>query len=122
MRLQRVILRVADMERSVAFWSDEFGLDVVFSGGAFTFLDGGGTQLVLNEVESPSEDTSLTEIVFEFDEVVAASSELSQRGVDFDVELRPVTSDGERDLPAAHFRDPDGHLASITGWADGSRS
>ena len=57
-----------------------------------------------------------TEIVMEFDDVRAAYEELSGRGVPFEIELRPVTSDGERDLLAAHFRDPDGHVASVTGW------
>jgi hypothetical protein len=52
----------------------------------------------------------------EFDDVRAAYEELSGRGVPFEIELRPVTSDGERDLLAAHFRDPDGHVASVTGW------
>jgi hypothetical protein len=41
-------------------------------------------------------------------------------GVPFEVEPRPVTSDGERTLLAAHFRDPDGHLVSVTGWVDGA--
>lgn len=31
-----------------------------------------------------------------------------------------VASDGGRDLFAAHFYDPDGHLVSLSGWVDGS--
>jgi hypothetical protein len=42
---------------------------------------------------------------------------MATRGVPFEVELRPVSTDGERQLLAAHFRDPDGNLASLTGWA-----
>lgn len=118
MRLQRVILRVTDMERSVAFWSGEFGLDVTFSGGSFTFLDGGGTQLVLNEVDALPDDTSQTEIVFEVEDVIATHAEMSDRGVTFEVELRAVTSNGGQDLLAAHFLDPDGHLSSLTGWVN----
>lgn len=118
MDIARLILRVTDMDRSVDFWSRRVGLDVVFDGGPFTFLDGGGVQLALNLVDGPVEDTSLTEIVFEVDDVMAAHSEMSERGVPFEVEPRPVTSDGERDLVATHFRDPDGHLASITGWVE----
>ena len=76
------------MERSVAFWSGEFGLDVTFSGGSFTFLDGGGTQLVLNEVDALPDDTSQTEIVFEVEDVIATHAEMSDRGVTFEVELR----------------------------------
>lgn len=118
MDIARLILRVTDMDGSVEFWSETVGLDVVVEGGPFTFLDGGGVQLALNAVDGPVEDKSLTEIVFEVEDVRAAHSEMSDRGVPFEIELRPVTSDGEKDLLAAHFRDPDGHYASITGWVE----
>lgn len=91
------------------------------SSGTFAFLDGGGLQLVLNQVDDVPEDASLTEIVLEFDDVEAAHVELTGRGVTFEVSLRPVTRAGDRDLLAAHFRDPDGHLASVTGWVDSDR-
>lgn len=116
MEIARVILRVTDMVQSVAFWTQIVGLDIGSEVGPFTFLEAGGVQLVLNEVEGPVEDPSLTEIVFETDDFAAVHADLRSRGVPFEVEPRPVTSDGERDLLATHFRDPDGHLASITGW------
>lgn len=118
MNIARLILRVTDMDSSVEFWSEKVGLDVAFAGSPFTFLDGGGVQLALNVVDGPVDDGSMTEIVFESDDVMSAYSEMSERGVPFEIEPRPVTSDGERDLLAAHFRDPDGHVASITGWVD----
>lgn len=116
MRIGQVILRVADLDQSVAFWTERVGLALTMRAGTFAFLDGGGPQLALNQVEERPTDGSLTEIVFEVDDVRAAHAELVGRGVPFEVELRPVTSDGERDLLAAHFHDPDGHLASLTGW------
>lgn len=119
MRIARIILRVTDMDRSLAFWSQEVGLDVQFAAGEFAFLDGQGVQLALNRVEELPRDDTMTEIVFEVDDVTATFNALRERGVDFEVELRPVTSDGDRDLLAAHFYDPDGHVASITGWVDG---
>jgi hypothetical protein len=67
-------------------------------------------------VEQRPDDSSLTEIVLGADDVRASYDELADRGVAFEIELRPVTSDGNHELWAAHFRDPDGHLASITGW------
>jgi len=116
MRIGQVILRVSDLERSLAFWSDTVGLDLTLQAGTFAFLDGGSVQLTLNEVDSTVEDPSLTEIVFELDDIRAGHVELLGRGVPFEVEPRPVTKEGSRELWAAHFRDPDGHLASVTGW------
>lgn len=116
MRIAQIILRVRDIEGSVRFWSNVVGFDVSMKTDVFAFLDGDGVQLLLNEIDTPPADESLTEIVIEFDDVRTAYTELADRGVPFEVELRPVTSDGERELHAAHFRDPDGHLASISGW------
>ncbi len=36
--------------------------------------------------------------------------------VEFRVEPREVMRQGDRALHAADFRDPDGHVLSITGW------
>jgi catechol 2,3-dioxygenase-like lactoylglutathione lyase family enzyme len=107
---------VSDLQASIDFWCETVGLELSMSAGAFAFLDGGGVNLVLNQVDEVPQDGSLTEIVFESDDVRSTYGDLVERGVPFEVELRPVTSDGERELWAAHFRDPDGHLASVTGW------
>lgn len=116
MQIHRVILRVADLEKSAEFWTEKVGLELAGKGGGFAFLGRGGPQLVLNRIDEVPDDSSLTEIVFQEDDVRAAYDVLAGRGVPFEVELRPVTSDGSHELLAAHFRDPDGHLASLTGW------
>lgn len=118
MRIGRLILRVSDLDRSVEFWSELVGLEVSDRAGSFAFLDGGGVQLALNQVSDAPKDVSLTEVVLESDDVRASYDDLAARGVPLDVALRPVMSDGSRQLLAAHFRDPDGHLCSVTGWAD----
>lgn len=110
------MIRVADLERAIEFWTGKVGLELTARGRPFAFVDGGGVQLALNEVDDPPDDSSLTEIVLAVEDVRKAYDELSGRGVPFEVELRPVTSDGNHELWAAHFRDPDGHLASLTGW------
>ncbi|HET9258729.1 MAG TPA: VOC family protein [Acidimicrobiia bacterium] len=116
MDIARIILRVSDLERAVGFWKDQVGFEVVMDAGAFVFLGSGPAQLVLNGVDEVVEDESLTELVIEVEDIGTAHAEMSDRGVPFEVEPRMVTGDGERELWAAHFRDPDGHLASITGW------
>jgi catechol 2,3-dioxygenase-like lactoylglutathione lyase family enzyme len=115
-RISRLILRVADLQRAIDFWSSTVGFAVVQTFENFAFLDGGPIQLVLNEAEGVTSEESLTEIVIEFDDVRAAYDEMAGRGVPFEVDLRSVTGDETRQLLAAHFRDPDGHLASVTGW------
>lgn len=118
MRVGQLILRVDDLDRAVGFWRDVVGLSLSMRAGSFAFLDAATVQLTLNQVDGRAPDESLTEVVFEVDDVRSAFQELSGRGVPFEVELRPVTSDGERELWAAHFHDPDGHLASVVGWVE----
>jgi catechol 2,3-dioxygenase-like lactoylglutathione lyase family enzyme len=116
MRIGQIILRVEDLERSVRFWSQSLGFDVTMQSGSFAFIDANGIQLAINEIDDVPDDESLTEIVIEVEDIRSSYRELSDRGVPFEVEPRAVTSDGERELWAAHFHDPDGHLGSVVGW------
>ncbi|HEX2405061.1 MAG TPA: VOC family protein [Acidimicrobiia bacterium] len=121
MRLSNIILRVADIGESVAFWRDLVGLDLSWSGDEFAFFAIGDNQLTLNQPLVFEDQASDTEIVFEAEDVHSAVSAMRERGVPFEVEPRAVTTDGERTLYAAHFRDPDGHVASVTGWVEGTQ-
>lgn len=115
MHVSSVILRVSDLDRGVEFWSGLVGLPVTSRAPGFAFLDGGAIHVVLNLVGTVPPG-SLTEVVLEVDNVVTTHVEMVERGVPFEIDLRPVTGDEARQLHAAHFRDPDGNLASLTGW------
>lgn len=121
LRVSHVILRVSNMARSVAFYRNGVGMTVQSANDEFAALDGGGVTLLLNKPERPPGGesaglASLTEIVLEVPDVRSAYEAFKARGVAFRVDPRPVTSDGSRDLLAADFRDPDGHVLSLTGW------
>lgn len=117
-RLAHVILRVADLARATAFWGGVLGLPSLGGGGAFAFHDAGGTRIALNTVDGgdPGAADSTTEVVLEVDDPRATYAAWAERGVVFEVALRSVMETGGRSLLAAHFRDPDGHLVSLTGW------
>lgn len=117
MKVSYIILRVLDMDRSVAFYRDRVGFPVLSTSPAFSFLDAGSIKLALNATGADQgPDSSLTEIVLEVDDVAAHHAALAERGVPFEVEPREVMRAEGSALLAAHFRDPDGHLMSITGW------
>lgn len=92
------------------------GFGMSMQAGDFAFLDAGDIQLTLNQIGEVHPDESLTEVVIEVDDLMRSYRELSARGVSFEVEPRAVTGDGQRELWATHFRDPDGHVASIVSW------
>ena len=116
-RMSNVILRVSDLDRSLAFYRDVLAMRVLGTGGAFAFLDGEGVTLALNATGDPYPDNCrLTEVLFEVPDVAAEYAALREAGVEFRVEPRVVMAAGDRPLLAADFSDPDGHVLSITGW------
>jgi catechol 2,3-dioxygenase-like lactoylglutathione lyase family enzyme len=119
-RISNIILRVEDLERSLAFYRDRLGMTALGSSESFAFLSGGGVTLVLNAIGADMEENppGLVEVVFEVDDVEATYEALSGAGVPFRLEPRVVMNDGGRDLMAADFRDPDGNVLSITGWRE----
>ena len=112
--MSNVIIQVSDMDRSIDFYEGILGLSVQGRGGDFVFLDAGAVTLVLAPVESHV-DPGDTEIVLEVSDIDETHARLAAQ-VDFRIAPRPVTQAGDRILHAADFRDPDGHILSITGW------
>lgn len=104
------------MERSLEFLEQLVGLPVLQREKSFSFLDGGSVRIGLNEVAERQHAESDTEIVLVVEEPEEVYAAMAQRGVPFEIELRPVVEHEGRRLVAAHFRDPDGHLWSVTGW------
>ena len=121
MRLSNVILRVSDLADarlcSGVTWSGSTCAGQATSSPSSPSARASSLSISHLVFE---DQTSETEIVFEVEDVHSVISEMRERGVPFDVEPRAVTSDGERTLFASHFRDPDGHVASVTGWVEGA--
>jgi catechol 2,3-dioxygenase-like lactoylglutathione lyase family enzyme len=121
LRASRIILRVTDLQKSLAFYRDQVGLSVQSATPEFAVLDGGGGALVmLNQVAAAKPSSglaALTEIVLESTDIMATYERMKTRGVAFRIAPRVVTTDGVRDMLACDFRDPDGHVLSIAGWA-----
>ena len=118
LRISNIILRVEDLERSLAFYRDLLGITVLGSSESFAFLNGGGVTLALNAIGADMEANppGLVEVVFEVDDIDATYAALSGAGVPFRLEPRVVMNSEGRDLVAADFRDPDENVLSITGW------
>jgi catechol 2,3-dioxygenase-like lactoylglutathione lyase family enzyme len=118
----RIIVRVTNLEKSIAFYRDRVGLPVQSTFGEFALLDGGGIGLMLHQVARQSSGPStglaaLTEIVLESPDVFASYDAMKARGVVFRFSPQVATTDGKtRDFYVADFRDPDGHVLSIGGW------
>jgi catechol 2,3-dioxygenase-like lactoylglutathione lyase family enzyme len=117
----RVIIRITSLKESIAFYRDQVGLPLQTTFDEFAVFGGGAMTLMLQQVERKSTGPStglsaLTEVVLESADVMKSYQEMKARGVVFLREPFAATMDGSRVLYAAPFKDPDGHILSITGW------
>lgn len=118
MKISSIILRTHNVDRSTTFWSESVGMEIISQSPSFVFLDGGSVQLILSAIETPVTDESLTEVVFQSEDVRETHKAMVERGVPFEIELRTIMSADGRDLLGAHFRGPDGHYGTLTGWVE----
>ena len=115
-----VVLIVADLERSLAFYLDLLGLELGHRSGAYAQLATGRTRLALYERDAmaatlgrpigpPGDDTPGFELGFKVDDVDAAFAELVRGGA------RPAAPPTDRlwGQRTAYLRDPDGHLIEL---------
>jgi catechol 2,3-dioxygenase-like lactoylglutathione lyase family enzyme len=124
-----VVLIVADLDRSLAFYVDRLGLTLNHRSGPYAQLATGRTRLSLYQREAmaetlgvslraPDADAPGFEIGFKVADVDAAHAELADAGVPSVV--APTTRPwGQR---TAYLRDPDGHLIELAQdgvWAEG---
>ncbi len=115
-KVGQVILPVKDLAKSIAFYQDTLGMKVKhIIPEEFAFFDGGGVELALRRNER-SLPPDATEIVLQVPDVQAMFELLKTKGVSFSYSPRAVTGNEVSELYATDFRDPDGHVLSITSW------
>ncbi len=117
-RVSHVIMFVADLERSIAFYRDLLGLRPRFAEHGYAEFDTGGTRFALYERsrvpglvrrrwEPPAAPGS--EVVFEVEDAAAEAERVRRAGVE--VLAGPVDRPwGHRTV---HLLDPDGHLLEL---------
>ena len=111
-----LIIMVSDLDRSLKFYRDTLGLKATGGvAGEFAFLQWGGITLALRETDRPITKCSC-EISFSTSDVRTSYDELKKKGIAFTQPLRAVTGNAEQEMLASDFRDPDGHILSISGW------
>jgi catechol 2,3-dioxygenase-like lactoylglutathione lyase family enzyme len=115
-----VVLVVADLERSLKFWTGVLGLRLGHRSGGYAQLDTGRTRIALYEraamsetlgrsLRAPDREAPAFEVGFKVADVDAAFAALVARGAE--PEVAPTDRPwGQR---TAYLRDPDGHLVEL---------
>jgi catechol 2,3-dioxygenase-like lactoylglutathione lyase family enzyme len=107
-RISAVTLKVADMKKSVQFYQDLLGLEVVYHGASFTSLRIPNTRFSFVNLQLGSPRPEWGRVIFHVSDVDAFWACLKQSGFQPD---RPEDATwGERYF---HVHDPDGHELSF---------
>lgn len=104
-------LDVADLERALAFWHGTLGVPVKLRTETLAELQTETVLVVLRASEAPATGPGPA-LGWEVEDLESAAAELEAKGV----ELEPALDDGMGGR-RRRFRDPDGHLLELVGWA-----
>ena len=126
MRTLHIGLRVADLDRSLAFYTS-VGYEVVGEVpdtdlGHLTMLKLPGDEFVSIEIVHDPDgapvatDTRLSHLVIQVDAMDVALAELAARGIAVDA---PTSPDGSDDLRTTWIVDPDGNRIELVQWPAG---
>ncbi|SDE28708.1 glyoxalase/bleomycin resistance/dioxygenase family protein [Glycomyces harbinensis] len=108
-------LVVADLQRSVEFYTDALGLQVADQTDEAAVLDAGfGKILLWERPDAPPGETGVMHLTFEVGDIDATFAEMNEAGVEFLHLPRTALLGKNYQMRAAAFRDPDGHGLAIT--------
>ncbi|WP_344469381.1 VOC family protein [Glycomyces lechevalierae] len=108
-------LVVADLQRSVEFYTDALGLQIADRTEEAAVLDAGfGKILLWERPDAPPGETGIMHLTFEVGDIDATYQEMNQAGVEFLHLPRTALLGQNFEMRAASFRDPDGHGLAIT--------
>jgi predicted enzyme related to lactoylglutathione lyase len=114
MRVTMISLGVRECARSIPFYRDVLGLEMIGKPGEVTMFRAGDVTIVLNEPSGKSAKGGLAgtvEVIFPVESVAAAHTDLKKRGATFLAGPHEVTEG----LWAATLTDPDGHRMTVLG-------
>ena len=114
LRVSMIALGVTDMARSIKFYNETLGLQLVGKPAEVTLVRAGDVTIALNYPLGRTAGNAIAgavEVIFPVESVAASYSDLVKRGCRFIREPREVTPS----LWAATFTDPDGHQLTILG-------
>ncbi|GAB4008603.1 hypothetical protein GCM10029992_65430 [Glycomyces albus] len=108
-------LIVADLQRSIEFYSDALGLSITDRTDEAAVLDAGfGKILLWERPDAPPGETGVMHLTFEVGDIDAAFTKMNDAGVEFMHLPRTALLGQNYEMRAAAFRDPDGHGLAIT--------
>ncbi len=114
LKVSMISLGVKDTARSIAFYAQTLGMQMIGQPGEVTLFQAGSVQIALNHPlgdASGSVMVGAVEVIFSVEGVAAAHRQLAERGCTFIRDPHEVFAG----TWAATLTDPDGHRLTILG-------
>lgn len=115
--LQQLALTCTDIDRSIAFYRDKLGLQLLFVSNGMAFFDLGGTRLMIAADPARRNLPRPTSVVyFDAPDFERALGRLRAAGIPLTGGVEAVQHTNRGDLKLQQFEDPDGNMLAIMGW------
>lgn len=111
--IAQISVTARDVARAAAFYRDTLGLRHLFDAGPLSFLECGGTRLMISRPEAPEFDHPSSILYLDVADIAGAHATLVSRGVAFEGEPHVVAPLAASDLWMAFFRDSEGNLLAL---------
>ena len=112
--IEQIAINAHDIERATAFYRDKLGMKFLFSAPpSLAFFDCDGIRLMLSPPPQPEFDHPGSIIYFKVDDIQAAHTTLTERGVVFLQEPGLVADMGTYNLWIASFRDSENNVLAL---------
>lgn len=113
-QIGQIAVPVSDIDRAIAFYRDVLGMRFLFRAPpGLGFFDCNGVRLLLDAPAKKQEKDTSSIIYFKVDDLQAAYTTLSERGVVFEQKPELVARMPDHELWMAFFRDPDANLLAL---------
>jgi len=112
-QIGQIAVNVHDLERAVVFYRDILGMQFLFQVPNMAFFDCKGVRIMLSVPETPELDHPSSIIYFNVDDLDAAFTTLSGRGVAFADKPHLIARMPDHDLWMAFFRDSEANMLAL---------
>ena len=110
----QIAIAISDLNKSVDFYKNILQLELLFEvPPGLAFFNCGGTRLMLTTLQGEEKDHHTSVIYYKVDDIKAATSDLLDKGVDFEREPQMAAKMEAHELWIGFLRDPDANLVGI---------
>ncbi|RUO57916.1 VOC family protein [Pseudidiomarina insulisalsae] len=113
-KLRQVAITVSDVEQALAFYHEQFGLELLFKAGPnLAFLDASGIRIMLTTPQGAGQVGANSILYFQAEDIVKVHQQLVENGATEERAPQLAAKMPDHELWTSFLRDPDGNLVGL---------